>query len=57
MSVYKKLQEARVMLHNTKLEKSGKNKFAGFNYFELADLFFPDFSNFVLCNIRKIWKE
>jgi hypothetical protein len=37
MSVYKKLQEARVLLQNTKLNKSGKNKFAGFNYFELGD--------------------
>lgn len=37
MSVYKKLQEARVKLLNSKLSKSGKNKFAGFEYFELAD--------------------
>jgi hypothetical protein len=37
MSVYKKLQEARVILHKTQLHKSGKNKFAGFSYFELAD--------------------
>jgi hypothetical protein len=37
MSVYKKLQEARILLQNTKLNKSGKNKFAGFSYFELSD--------------------
>jgi len=37
MSVYKKLQEARIMLQNTKLTKSGKNKFAGYEYFELGD--------------------
>ena len=37
MSVYKKLQQARVKLHNTKLNKSGKNNFAKFNYFELGD--------------------
>ena len=37
MSVYKKLQEARVLLQNTKLSKSGKNKFAGYEYFELGD--------------------
>jgi hypothetical protein len=37
MSVYKKLQEARIMLQNTKLNKSGKNKFAGYEYFELGD--------------------
>ena len=37
MSVYKKLQEARILLQNTKLNKSGKNKFAGYEYFELSD--------------------
>lgn len=37
MSVYKKLQEARIQLQNTKLSKSGKNKFAGYEYFELGD--------------------
>lgn len=37
MSVYKKLQEARILLQNTKLNKSGKNKFAGYEYFELTD--------------------
>ena len=41
MSVYKKLQEARIKLQNTKLSKSGLNKFAGFQYFELAD-FLPE---------------
>lgn len=37
MSVYKKLQKARVMLLSSDLKKSGKNKFAGFEYFELGD--------------------
>ena len=37
MSVYKKLQDARMLLQNTKLNKSGKNKFAGYEYFELGD--------------------
>lgn len=54
MSVYKKLQEARVLLQNTKLNKSGKNKFAGFNYFELAD-FIPQvtdiFNKIGLCGV------
>lgn len=36
-NVYQKLQNARVMLQNKKLKKSGKNKLAGFEYFELAD--------------------
>lgn len=54
MSVYKKLQEARVMLHHTQLNKSGKNKFANFNYFELGD-FIPQvteiFNKMGLCGV------
>jgi hypothetical protein len=38
MSVYKKLQSARIKLLNTKLNKSGHNKFVGFSYFELDDI-------------------
>jgi hypothetical protein len=60
MSVYKKLQEARVMLHNTNLEKSGKNKFAGFSYFELAD-FIPQvtqiFNKVGLCGVISFSNE
>jgi hypothetical protein len=37
MNVYRKLQLARVLLQNTRLNKSGKNKFAGYEYFELGD--------------------
>jgi hypothetical protein len=54
MSVYKKLQEARILLQNTKLNKSGKNKFAGFSYFELSD-FIPQvteiFNKVGLCGV------
>ena len=54
MSVYKKLQKSRVMLHETQLNKSGKNKFANFNYFELGD-FIPQvtsiFDKVGLCGI------
>jgi hypothetical protein len=54
MSVYKKLQEARIQLQNTKLNKSGKNKFAGFSYFELSD-FIPQvteiFNKVGLCGV------
>lgn len=38
MNIYEKLQSARVELQNKKLKKSGKNKFAGFEYFELSDV-------------------
>ena len=37
----------RVKLQNTKLKKSGKNKFAGFDYFELAD-FLPKLNELML---------
>jgi len=44
MSVYRKLQEARLELQSTSLKKSGKNKFANFEYFELGD-FLPTIQN------------
>jgi hypothetical protein len=54
MSIYKKLQEARILLQNTKLNKSGKNKFAGYEYFELGD-FLPQIQvicqNIGLCGV------
>jgi hypothetical protein len=54
MSVHKKLMEARVRLQNTKLSKSGHNKFAGYKYFELGD-FLPAiqdiFSGLGLCGV------
>ena len=37
MSVFKKLQQARVKLQSIELKKSGKNTFAKYSYFELAD--------------------
>lgn len=37
MNVYKKLQQARLKLQSSSLKKSGRNKFAGYEYFELAD--------------------
>ena len=56
MNVYKKLQLARVLLQNTKLNKSGKNKFAGYEYFELGD-FIPAIQNICedlgLCGVFK----
>lgn len=41
MSVYSKLNEARVKFHSLKLEKTGHNKFAGYKYFELGDFLIP----------------
>lgn len=37
MNVYAKLSKARLLLQQKKLKKSGKNKFSGFDYFELSD--------------------
>jgi len=44
MNVYKKLQIARLALQAKELKKSGKNKFAGYEYFELQD-FLPTVQN------------
>lgn len=48
MTVYAKLTKARGMLSDIKMKKSGKNKFAGYEYFELGD-FIP--------NIHKIFDQ
>ena len=51
MEKEKKLNESiisiRVKLQNAKLKKSGKNKFAGFDYFELSD-FLPKLNELML---------
>ena len=53
-SVHKKLMQARIQLQATPLKKSGLNKFAGFQYFELGD-FLPQiqqiFSEIGLCGV------
>lgn len=60
MSVYKKLMDARIRLQGTKLKKSGKNKFAGYEYFELGD-FLPAiqqiFADVGLCGIVSYSKD
>jgi hypothetical protein len=60
MTVYKKLQAARVEMAHKPLKKSGKNKFAGYEYFELGD-FLPTahevFSNHGLCGVFSIDSE
>lgn len=54
MSVYTKLNQARTELQRRELKKSGRNKFAGYNYFELGD-FLPTvqeiFANVGLCGV------
>lgn len=54
MSVHKKLMQARLALQGKQLKKSGHNKFAGYQYFELGD-FLPTvqqiFNELGLCGI------
>lgn len=38
MNVYEKLTEARVRFQELAVKKSGQNKFAGYSYYELADI-------------------
>jgi hypothetical protein len=60
MSVHKKLMQARIQLQGTKLSKSGKNKFAGYSYFELGD-FLPTiqdiFNQIGLCGFVSFGKD
>ena len=60
MSVHKKLMQARIQLQGTKLSKSGKNKFAGYSYFELGD-FLPTiqdiFHQIGLCGFVSFGKD
>lgn len=52
--------EARIQLQNTKLSKSGHNKFAGYQYFELGD-FIPQVQNIFyelgLCGVISYGEE
>lgn len=58
--VYAKLQEARIRLQAAPLKKSGHNKFAGYQYFELGD-FLPTinqiFNDLGLCSIVSFGSE
>ena len=47
MNLNESIIKIRVELQNAKLKKSGKNKFAGFDYFELAD-FLPKINELML---------
>lgn len=60
MGVHKKLMDARIQLQAAPLKKSGHNKFAGYQYFELGD-FLPTinqiFSKVGLCGVVSFDKE
>jgi len=60
MNVYQKLNEARAKFHKKALKKSGHNKFAGYNYFELGDFVIPAieiFNEVGLASIIRFGKE
>jgi len=60
MNVYAKLNEARQKFHKLKLSKTGHNKFAGYNYFELGDFLIPAlgvFEEVGLCAVVSFEKE
>lgn len=48
-NIYEKLQKCRVELQKTKMQKTGKNKFANYDYFELGD-FLPRIQELLLEN-------
>ena len=58
--VHKKLMNARMALQSMQLKKSGHNKFAGYQYFELSD-FLPQineiFHSLGLCGVISYTKE
>ena len=60
MGVHKKLMEARIALQAAPLKKSGHNKFAGYQYFELGD-FLPTINQIFykvgLCGVVSFGKE
>jgi hypothetical protein len=41
MNIYQRLNAARKKFHSLKLKKTGHNKFAGYDYFELGDFLIP----------------
>ena len=60
MNVFEKLQKARIELQSKKMKKSGHNKFAGYQYFELGD-FLPEinklFAELGLCSAVSFGKD
>jgi hypothetical protein len=60
MNIYEKLSKARIKLQESNIKKSGNNKFAGYDYFELGD-FLPTINNIFdelkLCSLVTFEKE
>lgn len=54
MNIYQKLNEARAMFHSSEIKKTGRNAFAKYNYFELADFVVPALNIFSGCGLTAI---
>jgi len=60
MNIYQKLNDARAEFHTLQLKKTGKNSFAGYQYFELGDFLLPAmevFGKHGLCAIVSFERE
>lgn len=60
MNIYHKLNNARAEFHTLKLRKTGLNKFAGYQYFELGDFLIPAlevFNKHGICAFISFGKE
>lgn len=60
MNIYQKLNDARAEFHTLQLKKTGKNAFAGYQYFELGDFLLPAmevFGKHGLCAIVSFERE
>ena len=54
MNIYEKIQQIKEDIAKSNLKKSGKNKFAGYTYYELSD-FLPAIVSF--CNMKKLFTK
>lgn len=52
MNVHTKLVNARKIFHAKKLKKTGHNKFAGYDYFELGDFLIPALESMDECGLN-----
>lgn len=52
MNIYEKIQKVKEEFLAKNIKKSGQNKFAGFNYYELSDITPPLIE---LCNKYKLF--
>ena len=51
MNVYEKLNAARDIFHSREIKKTGRNDYAGYDYFELGDFVVPALEIFKQCGL------